>query len=52
MQEDGVISIDELTPRLHAIRVTIEHPLLSMLVELCRKYGKDSLKIYAKALEE
>ena len=52
MQEDGMISIDELTPRLHAIRVTIEHPLLSMLVELCREYGKDTLKIYAKALEE
>jgi hypothetical protein len=52
MQEDGMISIDELTPRLHAIRVTIEHPLLSMLVELCRKYGKDSLQIYTKALEE
>jgi len=52
MQEDDMILIDELTPRLYAIRINNEHPLLSMLVELSRKYGKDTLKIYAKALEE
>ncbi len=52
MKEDGMILIDELTPRLHAIRINNEHPLLSMLVELCREYGKGTSKIYAKALEE
>ncbi len=52
MKEDDMILIDELTPRLHAIRINSEHPLLSVLVELCREYGKDTSKIYARALEE
>jgi len=52
MKEDGMILVDELTPRLHAIRINSEHPLLSVLVEMCRKFGEDTSKIYAKALEE
>ncbi len=52
MKEDNMILIDELTPRLHAIRINSEHPLLSVLVGLCREYGEDTSKLYAKALEE
>ena len=52
MQEDGMILNDELTPRLHAIRINSEHPLLSVLIELCRRYGKDTSKIYKKTLED
>jgi len=52
MKDDGMILIDELTPRLHAIRINSEHPLLSVLLQLCREYGKETSKIYARALEE
>ncbi len=52
LQENEMIQIDQLTPKLYAIRINNEHPLLSVLVELCRTYGKQSQKVYAKALEE
>jgi hypothetical protein len=47
-----MILIDQLTPRLYAIRINNEHPLLSLLVELCRKYGAAARKIYLNSLEE
>jgi hypothetical protein len=47
-----MIMIDQLTPKLYAIRINNEHPLLMLLVEMCRKYGSKSKKIYEKALEE
>lgn len=52
MKENNLILIDQLTPRLYAIRVNNEHPLLELLVDLCRKQGKAARKIYMKTLEE
>ena len=52
LKEIELIQIDQLTPKLYAIRVNNEHPLLSVLVELCRSFGDSSRKIYLKALEE
>ncbi len=52
LKENELIQIDQLTPKLYAIRINNEHPLLSVLVNLCRVYGKQSLKVYTKALEE
>ncbi len=52
LQEDKMILIDELTPKLYAIRINSEHPLLGVLVNMCRTYGEETKKIYLKALEE
>jgi len=47
-----MIQIDQLTPKLYAIRINNEHPLLSVLVSLCRIHGEQSRNLYLKALEE
>ena len=52
LEESKMILIDQLTPKLHAIRINSEHPLLSLLVDLCREYGSETRRIYLKALEE
>ncbi|MHA1958989.1 MAG: hypothetical protein ACW99U_02080 [Candidatus Thorarchaeota archaeon] len=52
MQESNMISVDQLTPRLYAIRINNEHPLLALLVEVSRKYGETSRRIYLRSLEE
>ena len=52
LQENQMILIDQLTPKLYAIRINNEHPLLSLLVDMCRKYGAAARKIYEKSLEE
>jgi len=52
LKENELIQIDQLTPKLYAIRVNYEHPLLSVLVDLCRAHGEDAQQIYLKALEE
>lgn len=52
LKENELIQIDQLTPKLYAIRVNNEHPLLSVLVELCRAHGESATKIYLNALEE
>ncbi|MFW9808549.1 MAG: hypothetical protein ACFFE6_04120 [Candidatus Thorarchaeota archaeon] len=52
LKENEMIQIDQLTPKLYAIRINNEHPLLSVLVNLCRVYGKHATKMYTKALEE
>ncbi len=52
MEENGLILIDQLTPRLYAIRINNEHPLLSLLINLCKKYGNETKKIYMRSLEE
>jgi hypothetical protein len=52
MQENEMILIDQLTPKLYAIRINNEHPLLSIFVEMCRKYGAKTRKVYEKSLEE
>lgn len=52
LEENELIQIDQLTPKLYAIRVNNEHPLLSVLVELCRAHGSHAQKVYLKALEE
>ena len=52
LKDNEMILIDQLTPKLHAIRINHEHPLLDVLVDLCRKYGEESKNIYIKALEE
>jgi predicted DNA-binding protein with PD1-like motif len=52
LKENEMIQIDQLTPKLYAIRVNNEHPILSVLVELCREHGIHAKKVYLKALEE
>ena len=52
LKENEMIQIDQLTPKLYAIRVNNEHPLLSVLVDLCRTNGESALELYLKALEE
>ncbi|MHA1943646.1 MAG: hypothetical protein ACW96M_04545 [Candidatus Thorarchaeota archaeon] len=52
LKENEMIQIDQLTPKLYAIRINNEHPLLSLLVDLCRAHGKYARKVYSKALEE
>ena len=52
LKENEMIQIDQLTPKLYAIRVNNEHPLLSVLVDLCRSHGSHAQKVYLKALEE
>jgi hypothetical protein len=51
LKENEMILVDQLTPKLYAIRINNEHPLLGVLVDLCRKYGEESKRIYVKALE-
>lgn len=52
LKENEMIQIDQLTPKLYAIRINNEHPLLTILVDLCKAYGKHSRTLYLKALEE
>ena len=52
LQEDKMILIDQLTPKLYAIRINPEHPLLSLLVDLCREFGAKTTDVYLKSLEE
>jgi len=52
LQENKMIMIDQLTPKLYAIRINNEHPLFTLLVEMCRKYGAKAKCIYEKSLEE
>ena len=52
LQENELILIDQLTPKLYAIRINPEHPLLTILVEMCRSFGEVSREIYEKTLEE
>jgi len=52
LKENELIQIDQLTPKLYAIRINNEHPLLSVLVSLCRVHGESARKIYLDALEE
>jgi len=52
LTENEMIQIDQLTPKLYAIRINNEHPLLSVLVDLCRTHGENARNMYLKALEE
>lgn len=52
LMENELIQIDQLTPKLYAIRINNEHPLLSVLVNLCKINGEEARKMYLKALEE
>ena len=52
LKENEMIQIDQLTPKLYAIRINNEHPLLNILVDLCKEHGATSRKMYLKALEE
>jgi hypothetical protein len=52
LTELEMIQIDQLTPKLYAIRINNEHPLLSVLVNLCRIHGEQSRNLYLRALEE
>ncbi len=52
LKENEMIQIDQLTPKLYAIRINNEHPLLSVLVDLCKVHGQQSRRVYLKALEE
>jgi len=52
LEEDELILIDRLTPRLHSIRVNHLHPLIAYLLELIQLYGKKTMELYVKALED
>ncbi|MHA2434099.1 MAG: hypothetical protein ACXADO_12780, partial [Candidatus Thorarchaeota archaeon] len=52
LQEDQMILIDQLTPKLYSIRINNEHPLLTVLVGICREHGREAREIYLRALEE
>ncbi len=52
LQENTMILIDQLTPKLYAIRINNEHPLLDILIEMCKEFGEESKKIYLKSLED
>ncbi|MHA1928027.1 MAG: hypothetical protein ACTSV2_05525 [Candidatus Thorarchaeota archaeon] len=52
LQENTMILIDQLTPKLYAIRINPEHPLLNVLVDMCRKFGGPTKKILERTLEE
>ena len=52
LKENEMIQIDQLTPKLYAIRINNEHPLLAILVDLCKVFGENSRNLYLKALEE
>ena len=52
LQENNMIQIDQLTPKLYAIRINNEHPLLDILIEMCKDFGEVSKKIYLKSLED
>ncbi len=52
LMENEMIQIDQLTPKLYAIRINNEHPLLSVLVALCRTNGEEARNMYLKALED
>jgi hypothetical protein len=47
-----MILIDQLTPKLYSIRINNEHPLLTVLVGICREHGREAREIYLRALEE
>lgn len=51
LQEDNMIMIDQLTPKLYAIRINADHPLLGVLVEMCKEHGREAREIYTKVLE-
>ena len=51
LEQDKMILIDQLTPKLYAIRINSEHPLLQLLVDLCREFGEETRRIYLRALE-
>ena len=51
LKEEGLILIDQLTPKLFAIRINSEHPLLSLLVNLSKKFGKATANEYLWAME-
>ncbi|MHA1770470.1 MAG: hypothetical protein ACTSYL_12165 [Candidatus Thorarchaeota archaeon] len=51
LQEDNMIMIDQLTPKLYAIRINADHPLLGILVDMCKEHGREAREIYTKALE-
>ncbi len=50
--EDHLILVDHLTPRLYAIRLNNEHPLLRVLIDLCRDYGEETRRLYMRSMEE
>ncbi|MGY5873805.1 MAG: hypothetical protein RTV72_16270 [Candidatus Thorarchaeota archaeon] len=52
LKENEMIQIDQLTPKLYAIRINNEHPLLNILVDLCKTHGTYSRDMYMNALEE
>jgi hypothetical protein len=52
LEEDELILIDRLTPRLHSIRVNHLHPLISYLLGLVQAHGKKTMEMYVRALED
>ena len=52
LEEDELILIDRLTPRLHSIRVNHLHPLVDYLLELIQSHGDKARQIYMQALED
>lgn len=52
LEQEELILVDRLTPRLHSIRVNHLHPLIAYLLELIEAHGKETMTLYTKALED
>ncbi len=51
LQEDSIVLVDKLTPRLFSIRINHEHPVMSLLVKLCMEHGQE-IRIQLESLLE
>jgi hypothetical protein len=52
LEQEELILVDRLTPRLHSIRVNHLHPLVAYLLELIEAHGTETMELYTKALED
>jgi hypothetical protein len=52
LEQEELILVDRLTPRLHSIRVNHLHPLIGYLLELIQAHGSATMELYTKALED
>ncbi|MFX1513756.1 MAG: hypothetical protein ACFFCQ_14325 [Promethearchaeota archaeon] len=52
LQEESLVLVDKLTPRLFSIRINHEHPVMELLVKLCQEHGQEIQSQLENVLEE
>lgn len=52
LQEDAVILIDKLTPKLYSIRINHDHHLMKFLIDLTTQHGTPFKKKYLEILQK